>query len=260
MGLAWPPVVIVIMLPATFLTTYTIAVLEGHVPAEFPYISDTGTLPPESCIFGQLLNITAMLIAALIYIRYKQVQDHHINSPYDTGQGRAINRYNRACLIIGWVAALGISFVANFQETSVLIVHMIGAWLAFGGGTMYCWVHTRMSQKLSITPPRLTSLRYLFSIIATLMFISTSSCGIAAAKISGHHVPDTKWDPSEPGFHLHVASTASEWFIAGAILCYFATFIFDFKGLSLTHPEVCYILPRSTVTVNLQDDEDLLIS
>ena len=25
------------------------------------YFSDTGTVPPESCIFGQLLNITAVL-------------------------------------------------------------------------------------------------------------------------------------------------------------------------------------------------------
>ncbi len=38
-----------------------------------PYISDTGTYPPESCIFAQFLNMGALLIGIDVYIRYKQV-------------------------------------------------------------------------------------------------------------------------------------------------------------------------------------------
>jgi hypothetical protein len=40
---------------------YTIAVLNEHVDPGFPYISDTGSYSPESCIFGQLVNITAFI-------------------------------------------------------------------------------------------------------------------------------------------------------------------------------------------------------
>lgn len=40
---------------------YSIAVLLGHTAPEFPYISDTGTQSPESCIFGQALNLGAFL-------------------------------------------------------------------------------------------------------------------------------------------------------------------------------------------------------
>jgi len=36
------------------------------------YISDTGALPPESCIFSQFLNIGALLFGINFYIRYKQ--------------------------------------------------------------------------------------------------------------------------------------------------------------------------------------------
>ncbi|KAG5452678.1 hypothetical protein CSKR_114478 [Clonorchis sinensis] len=32
-----------------------------HISILFPYISDTGTWVPESCIFGQLLNMAATL-------------------------------------------------------------------------------------------------------------------------------------------------------------------------------------------------------
>jgi len=38
-----------------------IAVLIGHVAPDWPYISDTGTIPPESCIFGQFLTFDALL-------------------------------------------------------------------------------------------------------------------------------------------------------------------------------------------------------
>lgn len=33
----------------------------GHVEAGFPYISDTATYAPESCIFSQFINMFAML-------------------------------------------------------------------------------------------------------------------------------------------------------------------------------------------------------
>ena len=32
-----------------------------------------GTVPPESCIFGQLLNLGALLLCSIFYTRYKQV-------------------------------------------------------------------------------------------------------------------------------------------------------------------------------------------
>ncbi|VDN04926.1 unnamed protein product [Thelazia callipaeda] len=40
--------------------SYFVALSEKHITAFWPYISDSGTLPPESCIFGQLLNLSAL--------------------------------------------------------------------------------------------------------------------------------------------------------------------------------------------------------
>lgn len=40
---------------------YTMSVQWDHVVPGFPYISETGTLSPESCIFAQFLNIAALL-------------------------------------------------------------------------------------------------------------------------------------------------------------------------------------------------------
>lgn len=45
----------------------------GHVEAGFPYISDTATYAPESCIFSQFINMFAMLSE---YIKKKKKSIH----------------------------------------------------------------------------------------------------------------------------------------------------------------------------------------
>lgn len=55
------PVVVAILSTITFAVTYTMAVYRGDVDPVLPYISDTADARPESCIFSQLLNITAAI-------------------------------------------------------------------------------------------------------------------------------------------------------------------------------------------------------
>lgn len=43
-------------------------------------------------------------------------------------------------LWIGIGSCLGISIVANFQETNVRIVHFVGAFICFACGTIYFWM------------------------------------------------------------------------------------------------------------------------
>jgi hypothetical protein len=52
----------------------------------------------------------------------------------------ALVRLNSFSAWVGWSCAFGISIVGNFQETSVLTVHLIGAMIAFGIGTVYLWI------------------------------------------------------------------------------------------------------------------------
>lgn len=43
------------------------------------FFSDTGTLPPESCVFGQLLNIGAVFGILLIDLFIVIYQDQSVN-------------------------------------------------------------------------------------------------------------------------------------------------------------------------------------
>lgn len=45
----------------------------GHVEAGFPYISDTATYAPESCIFSQFINMFAMLSECIKKKKYMKI-------------------------------------------------------------------------------------------------------------------------------------------------------------------------------------------
>jgi hypothetical protein len=80
--LHYVPLTTVVLFPATIFLTYTIAVSLGHAEAGWPYISDTGTKPPESCIFGQLFTIGVALLCLTFYIRFQQINDFCNHFPH----------------------------------------------------------------------------------------------------------------------------------------------------------------------------------
>ncbi|XP_070553077.1 DNA damage-regulated autophagy modulator protein 2-like isoform X1 [Ptychodera flava] len=227
-GMGWLPMSVAIMVAATFTISYCISVGLGHVPAEFPYISDTGTYIPESCIFGQLLNITAALAFATIYVRYKQVQE------YNREASPAILRANKIALVIGGFACLGMSMVANFQETNELQVHVFAANLCFGPGVVYCYMQTWLSYKMAPFHATIFACRarILLCFFATLGFVFTSVFA-ALANTKWHGDDQTKWKPEDGGFTEHIFSTAFEWVLAISFLSYFFTFVREFQKITM---------------------------
>ncbi|XP_071957239.1 DNA damage-regulated autophagy modulator protein 2-like [Antedon mediterranea] len=230
-GLGWLPILVGIFMGMSIFIPYAISVSLGHVNAGFPYISDTGTYIPESCIFGQLLNMTAALAFATMYVRYKQVEETTKDSVIPSG-----GRWNRLSLVLGSCAALGMSLVANFQELNVITVHLIGATGCFGLGTLYCFVQTSVSYR---THPHFCTqttyrVRGILSVIALAAFISTMVfASLANAKWDADLPDKTKWDKDHAGYTEHVVSTVSEWILAFAFLSFFFTFIREFQKVDL---------------------------
>lgn len=79
----------------------------------------------------------------MIYIRYSQVKE--CTSTF--GSPASLPKWNHWALIFGLTSTAGLSIVANFQETSVIVVHLIGAVLCFGGGTAYFWTQVSIIRK-----------------------------------------------------------------------------------------------------------------
>lgn len=66
-----------------------------------------------------------------MYIRYKVVEFE------ETFNYKYYKTFNNVSYYIGFLGVLGISLVANFQETNNIVMHMVGAQMAFGCGSVY---------------------------------------------------------------------------------------------------------------------------
>lgn len=229
-GMSYLPLLLVLLSVTTFVVTYIIAITRGDVTPDFPYISDTGTEPPESCIFSQLLNICAALCLCTIYVRYKLVEVLG-----NVHEDIKLRRLNKAGLILGIITSFGLSLVANFQETNVEIVHITGASLVFGVGVIYALIQTFLTYHMEpdfngkfICRARLTIT--IFSIVFMLITFGTATVARLQKKPGTDRL---HWKPSDPGFAAHVTSTVGEWLTALTFLAYFFTFVRDFMKLKI---------------------------
>ncbi|KAK2861744.1 hypothetical protein Q5P01_001277 [Channa striata] len=230
-GLCFLPAALVIWTVASFVFAYITAVLLRHVDPLVPYISDTGTMAPERCVFGIMLDVSAFLGIATVYVRYKQVE------VLTSEEKPMLNRLNCLGLVLGWISSFGMCVVANFQKTTLFSMHLVGAILTFGVGALYILVQTLLSLKMQ--PHIHSKTTYLVRLgigVWTLgsiisMFVSSV---IMYSSLWGVDVPNKlHWLPGETGYTAHMISTVSEWSLAFSFTCFFLTYIRDFQKITL---------------------------
>ncbi|XP_061731422.1 DNA damage-regulated autophagy modulator protein 2-like [Nerophis ophidion] len=230
-GLSFLPTLLVIWTWASFVFAYVTAVLLRHVDPLVPYISDTGTMAPERCVFGFMLDVSAFLGMATVYVRYKQVEALTDNNE------RRILKVNRLGLLLGLCSSLGMCVVANFQKTTLFSVHLLGAVLTFGVGAMYILVQTLLSHYMQ---PHVHSrgvfllrlaigLWTLGSVLS--MFVSSVVMYSSLPGVDVTH--KLHWTPGETGYTPHLISTVCEWSLAFSFISFFLTYIRDFQKITL---------------------------
>ncbi|XP_032077685.1 DNA damage-regulated autophagy modulator protein 1 isoform X1 [Thamnophis elegans] len=222
-GVAFIPTFLVSWSSAAFILSYAIAVLSGHVEPLFPYISDTGAKPPESGIFGFMINVSAFLGAVTMYIKYsivkKQNDVTHFISPC----------FNLLTLYVGILGCIGLGIVASFQELAVPAVHDGGALLAFVSGALYILLQTIISYKSRPrwSTPCVCHTRLFLSIMTWVAVIPMIAC---ASLIS---ITKIDWNPGEKDYVYHFVSAICEWTVAFGFVFFFLTYIRDFQEVTI---------------------------
>lgn len=222
-GMCFLPALLVVWASSNFILSYIIAVCRHDVDVIFPYISDTGAQPPESCIFGFMTSVTAYLALMTMYIRYKFVQ--RLNEDL-----RSLpSRMNVCVLGIGVLSCVGMCVVGTFQETTLPVVHDIGALLFFGTGVLYTVLQAAMSYK---TMPHGSSLcvchvRTAIAVLTSLTMVLSIVCGSYVRRTKLHR------QPTDQDYTFHLVSAVSEWIVAFGFVSFFLTFIPDFKMFDL---------------------------
>ncbi|XP_048879871.1 DNA damage-regulated autophagy modulator protein 2-like [Brienomyrus brachyistius] len=230
-GMCALPTALVLWTSATFIFAYITAVVLNHVDPLVPYISDTGTVAPERCVFGIMLDISSFLGIATIYVRYKQVQ-----ALVDQEES-TLHILNQVGLVLGWLSSFGMCVVANFQKTTLFSMHLVGAVLTFGIGALYILVQTLLSYRMQ---PRLHGkgifwVRLVVGIwtITSIISMFVSSV-IMYSSLPGVNVEKKlHWIPGETGYTPHIVSTISEWSLAFSFISFFLTYIRDFQKITL---------------------------
>uniref|UniRef100_A0A7E4VN14 DNA damage-regulated autophagy modulator protein 2 n=1 Tax=Panagrellus redivivus TaxID=6233 RepID=A0A7E4VN14_PANRE len=227
------PLLTFVFSSSAFLASYFIAVHLNHVNEFWPYISDSGTTPPESCIFGQLLNLSALFLACSVYLRHRQIVEFYWHQHQQEGKWRSISCF---LLFVGYASALGVSIVGNFQENNVIIVHYTGALLAFGCGLVYAWAQTVFSYRMNpkLAKPVVSHFRLLLCIVSTFFFVTMIVFGPILGQapdnvIGGGASKLYHWTGSEPNYVEHMIGTCSEWILAICFQVYILSFAIELR-------------------------------
>ncbi len=157
-----------------------------------------------------------LTVGLTIYVRYKQIEQYYREEL--TPESAKIFCRNKIGLVCGLLSSIGLSMVANFRELELFKIHMIGATLAFGFGTIYCWIQTIMSFSMYplVNTKAMAIFRFSLSSLMTCTFITTCICGPMAMQYFNGKDP-TNWRPDDGGFGLHLTSTICEWITAMSI-------------------------------------------
>ncbi|XP_029946836.1 DNA damage-regulated autophagy modulator protein 2-like [Salarias fasciatus] len=230
-GLCILPAALVIWTAASFVFAYITAVVLKHVDPLVPYISDTGTVAPERCVFGIMLDISAFLGIATVYVRYKQVE------ALTDEEEPKVHRLNGLGLVLGFISSFGMCVVANFQKTTLFSMHLVGAVLTFGVGALYILVQTGLS--VLMQPHIHSRTIYLVRLgiglwtLTSIVSMFISSVIMYSSLVGVDVVNKLHWTPGETGYTPHIISTVSEWSLAFSFISFFLTYIRDFQKITL---------------------------
>lgn len=219
----WAPIVAFAVCQSTFLST-SIAVIYHH-NVTWPYVSEGATYPPESCVFSEMINFASLLLAGIIYVRYRQIDRllyHHVRLL------KRVARQNVIALWFGLIACGGFSIVANFQLTEMPVVHYIGAFSCFGLGTVYFWMQGFISYSVRshAGSKQMAYARISMAAICTCSFCIAVFTSCAATQII--------FDEGETqSCRYKDYSSMAEWVIATAFSFFILSFTSDFKTIKM---------------------------
>uniref|UniRef100_A0A0N5C539 Cytochrome b561 domain-containing protein n=1 Tax=Strongyloides papillosus TaxID=174720 RepID=A0A0N5C539_STREA len=232
------PVLHVFFACSAFFSGYIIIVSKNLADPLLPYISDGGAYPPESGIFGQLLNIAAAFLAIVAYIRYQKLEVFYNYNKTET----LWTKLNTILLVLGWISSFGMSVVANFQEFSIPTMHVIGAMLAFFSALLYVWGHILLlllTKKPRLTPKWMIILRICLATISLifLIFHLITQWSFAFVKKNDNGSYPTlppndgieQYPKNSPFYTRHLVTTFSEWILVLSLEAHFLSYSFELK-------------------------------
>ncbi|TGZ68572.1 hypothetical protein CRM22_004184 [Opisthorchis felineus] len=228
------PIAFCVIMVLNVIVSYAISTAFGDSSALFPYISDTGSIPPESCVFGLFLNVGTFFGCLSVYAWYGHQMDRltKLASP----KTHIMHAY--FSLAFGLAAVFGLCIVGNFQESSLFSIHLTGAFMLFGCSSVYITLCSHASRKHLSSPRWLWVLRAVLAAICVMSFASMSAFITLCSGI--RKLPPKKWNPDDDRYVYHALSVTFEWLMTFAVLSHFLTMAYELQDYKLSPLRVRY--------------------
>uniref|UniRef100_A0A3Q2PD08 Transmembrane protein 150A-like n=1 Tax=Fundulus heteroclitus TaxID=8078 RepID=A0A3Q2PD08_FUNHE len=170
-----------------------------------PLISKCGTLPPESCFFSLICSTGAFMVVLITLLRYAHVIEKHQNCVL-----------NMASLSTGWICAVGLTMVGNFQVDFAKVLHYVGAGVAFPSSLLFVCLQAALTYRLAKTQEEYR-VGHIRTGMALLALITLVLSGVFFCQES---------------FALQHTSAIFEWVYCMIVMLFYGTFAFEFGGVS----------------------------
>uniref|UniRef100_A0AC35TJ90 DNA damage-regulated autophagy modulator protein 2 n=1 Tax=Rhabditophanes sp. KR3021 TaxID=114890 RepID=A0AC35TJ90_9BILA len=256
------PILHFVFLTTSFVSGYIIIVAKNLTDPFLPFISDGGAFLPQSAIFGQLLNIASALLVLVVLAKFKQIKSFLMYA-----NSRAVWNYlNFISMLLGLITAMGMSLIANFQEYSLPVTHLIGALFTIIGGFIYILINlafyikfrTRLNSPcLMIFRIVLAAIHGIFLIVhivslTTMIFVRKHDETMTI--MTEDVVQIERYDSNSPFYCRHLLQTISEWILVYAMEIHFLTYVADYKLYSTSMFKTEYVADDSCFDITLTED------
>lgn len=231
-GVGWIPSLLGVFMVTAVLVSYIWASLAGSVTVYAPFVSESGSSPPQGGVFSFFLFLASIWGTFTMLIRYAAVRRLTQNSKV------RVWFLNGASLFMGLVAIFGNLLVASYPAVSSKTIHNSGAYIMFLAGVLYTALQTCLT--CSLYPQHngrcVFWLRFILTLAALASLVLFAWFHYAAEELlsnQGATRPAQKHIPGDPVFVEFTLSALGEWLMAIAFVLYFFTFIREFKRVAL---------------------------
>uniref|UniRef100_A0A1I7WL78 DNA damage-regulated autophagy modulator protein 2 n=1 Tax=Heterorhabditis bacteriophora TaxID=37862 RepID=A0A1I7WL78_HETBA len=215
-----------------------------------------GLVPLFSVTFA-LLAFFIGLVAMTIYLIHRYtILFYSVVCEKDIGDWKT---FSFLLMLLGFLASLGMSMVANFQEGPILLsVHNTGAFTFFIGIILYFWGQLIIAYSLKprMVSIHLTNIRLVLTLTASSLLVFHMVCLFAEpfAKSAGKQEVNqfgiARVPSNDPHFLNHIATTVSEWILALLVELQILLYMYDFASVSLHTPKMS--VQESNIFANKQ--------
>ncbi|XP_031157160.1 transmembrane protein 150C isoform X2 [Sander lucioperca] len=164
-----------------------------------PYISVAGNFSPASCIFSEVMNLSAFGGFVIAVLRYLQLKHRTYHQWLNAGS-----------LVAFSIGCFGMTLVGNFQVFTEEMIHNFGTLMTFGLGTLYCWVQSFITLRVDLKNEGRKA-----GIIRFLLSGSITVCMILYFSLIGQR--------------LHMQAAQSQWALVMLFITFLGTFAIEFR-------------------------------